>query len=348
MIKFLTYLVLSVVVLSGLLRYSLEFESAQDIAIEQVYRAGMSNAANGLPNPDSLRVFVCGSASPLGNTNRAQACIAVLTPTHFYIFDSGAGSTANISGAGLPYSRLQGVFLTHFHSDHISEIYELNLASWVRGRSKALRVYGPKGVRKIVSGINDTYELDVQYRVEHHGRDLLDPKLANLKAETVRAGVVLEDGELTVTAYTAGHAPIEPAVGYRIDYRERSVVISGDSVVTSETRRIANKVDLLMHDALSVPLTETAAKAAAKAGLTRAAKIISDVTDYHASTESLIELGADTEPGMVAFYHLVPAPENLIMSKIFERNLPENFVLANDGDWFELPSNSAEIIYTGN
>jgi len=36
------------------------------------------------------------------------------------------------------------------------------------------------------------------------------------------------------------------------------------------------------------------------------------------------------------------------MSKIFERNLPENFVLANDGDWFELPSNSAEIIYTGN
>lgn len=348
MIKFLTYLVLSVVVLSGLLRYSLEFESAQDIAIEQVYRAGMSNAANGLPNPDSLRVFVCGSASPLGNTNRAQACIAVLTPSHFYVFDSGAGSTANISGAGLPYARLQGVFLTHFHSDHISELYELNLASWVRGRPKALRVYGPKGVRKVVAGINDTYELDVGYRVEHHGSDFLNPKLAKLNAETIRTGVVLEDGDLTVTAYAASHAPIEPAVGYRIDYRGRSVVISGDSLVTADTRRIASKVDLLLHDALSLPLTEAATKAAATAGLTTLTKIVPDVMDYHASTDSLIDLNADIDAGIIAFYHLVPAPDNLLMSKIFERNLPENFLLANDGDWFELPSDSAAIIHTSN
>jgi ribonuclease Z len=348
MIKFLSYLVLVILVLGGLLRFSLEFKSAQDIAVEQMYRAGMSSAAAGLPDPDALRVFVCGTASPMGISNRAQACIAILTPTHFYVFDSGAGSTANISGAGLPYGRLQGVFLTHFHSDHIAELYELNLASWVMGRPEALRVFGPKGVRKIVSGINDTYELDVEYRVAHHGSEMMNPKLAELKAETIRTGVVLEDGDLTVTAYTASHAPIEPAVGYRIDYRGRSVVISGDSVVTADTRRIASKVDLLLHDALSLPLTEAAAKAATSAGLDRPARIITDVMDYHASTDSLIELGADINAGMVAFYHLVPTPANLIMSKVFERNLPRNFVLANDGDWFELPNDSTAIIHTSN
>ena len=93
---------------------------------------------------------------------------------------------------------------------------------------------------------------------------------------------------------------------------------------------------------------QAAAKAATTAGLDRSAKIISDVMDYHASTDSLIELGADIDTGMIAFYHLVPAPANLIMSKIFERNLPENFVLANDGDWFELPSDSSAIIHTSN
>jgi len=348
MIKFLSYLILVIIVLGGLLRFSLEFESAQDIAVEQMYRTGMSNAAAGLPNPDALRVFVCGTASPLGNSNRAQACIAILTPTHFYVFDSGAGSTANISAAGLPYGRLQGVFLTHFHSDHIAELYELNLASWVAGRPEALRVYGPKGVRKIVSGINDTYELDVEYRVAHHGSELLNPKLAELRAETIRTGIVLEDGDLKVTAYTASHAPAEPAVGYRIDYRGRSVVISGDSVVTADTRRIASKVDLLVHDAMSLPLLEAAAKAATTAGLDRQARIVSDVMDYHASTDSLIELGADLNAGMVAFYHLVPTPANLIMSKVFERNLPENVVLSNDGDWFELPSDSTAITHTSN
>ena len=40
---------------------------------------------------DSLRVFVCGSASPLGMTDQAQACIAVVTDEHFYLFDVGAG-----------------------------------------------------------------------------------------------------------------------------------------------------------------------------------------------------------------------------------------------------------------
>jgi len=346
MIKFLSYLALSVVVLSGLLRYSLEFESAQDIVIEQASRARISNAANGLPNPDSLRVFVCGSASPMGISHRAQTCIAVLTPSHFYVFDSGAGSTANISRAGLPYARLQGVFLSHFHSDHISEVYELNLASWVNGRPKALQVYGPKGVRKVVSGINDTYELDIRYRVEHHGSDFLNPKLAKLKAETLRTGVVLEDGDLTVTAYAASHAPVEPALGYRIDYRGRSVVISGDSIVTAETRRIASKVDLLLHDALALPLVEATTKAATNAGLTRVAKIASDVMDYHASTDSLIDLNADIDAGIVAFYHLVPAPANMITTKIFERNLPENYLVANDGDWFEMPSDSATIIHS--
>ena len=68
-----------------------------------------------------------------------------------------------------------------------------------------------------------------------------------------------------------------------------------------------------------------------------------DVMDYHASTDSIIELGRSTKIGMVAFYHLVPTPGNILTRKFFERDLPENFVIAQDGDWFELPSNSSTI-----
>ncbi len=341
--KFLVNLLLAIVVLGGLLRLSIEFEGAQDTAIEQFARISMTQAAKGLPNPDSLRVFVCGSASPLGTSDRAQACIAVLTPNHFYIIDSGAGSTANVTRAGLPYERLRGIFITHFHSDHIAEIYELNLMSWVRGRPEPLIVYGPRGVRKITNGINATYDFDQEYRTTHHGEQLLNPALGKLTSQTIKPGVVLEDGDLTITAYIADHAPIEPAVGYRFDYRGRSVVISGDSNVTAETLLIANGVDLLLHDALAVPLITSGAKAAKAAGLDRLSTIMTDVLDYHASTDSLIELAGNLEVGMIAFYHLVPSPGNIVMEKVFERNLPENFLVARDGDWFELPVDSDEI-----
>ena len=341
--KFLLYLVVVTTLLAGLLRFSIEFEGAQDIAMRQLAGIVMGQAVQDQPQPDSLRIHVCGSASPLGMSDQAQTCLAVVTPGHFYIVDSGAGSGANIARARLPMNRLQGAFLTHFHSDHIAELYELNLASWAQGRPEPLMIYGPKGVQQVVSGINESYELDRSYRVEHHGANLLAPDLGKLQHKTVKAGVVLEDGDLTVTAYHAEHNPVSPALGYRFDYRGRSVVISGDSNVTPETKRISTNTDLLFHDALSVPAVTTMAAAAEGAGINRVSKIMSDVLDYHASTDSIIELGRSTKIDMVAFYHLVPNPGNILVYKFFERNLPDNFVIARDGDWFELPSNSREI-----
>ena len=339
--KFLFYLVTVTLVLTGLLRFSIEFETAQNIAMRQF--AGLILNQQDLPQSDRLRVYVCGSASPLGRSDQAQSCLAVVTPQHFYIVDSGAGAAANVARASLPMHRLRGVFLTHFHSDHIGEIYEMNLASWIQGRPEPLRIFGPKGVRQIVSGINETYEQDRGYRVEHHGSELLPPELGKLVHKSIKEGTVLEDGDLTVTAYFAEHHPVSPALGFRFDYRGRSVVISGDSNITEDTRRITANTDLLFHDALSVPAVTAMAEAADEAGAKRLAKIMYDVLDYHASTESIIELGESTKIGMVAYYHLVPTPGNILVEKFFERDLPENFRITKDGDWYELPANSTEI-----
>ena len=72
-------------------------------------------------------------------------------------------------------------------------------------------------------------------------------------------------------------------------------------------------------------------------------KIMNDVLDYHASTDSIIELGRSTKIGLVAYYHLVPTPGNILVEKFFERDLPDNFRIARDGDWYELPANSTDI-----
>ena len=105
--------------------------AVQDASLERGTAAIAKRGAEPFPESESLRVYVCGSASPLG-MGQAQACIAVITPEHFYLIDSGAGSTDNINRLGLPTSRLQGLLLTHFHSDHIAEIYEVNLAPGYR------------------------------------------------------------------------------------------------------------------------------------------------------------------------------------------------------------------------
>jgi ribonuclease Z len=275
---------------------------------------------------------------------QAQACIAVLTPEHFYLIDSGAGSTDNIGRMNLPMSRLQGILLTHFHSDHIAELYEVNLGSWVQGRPEPLTIYGPKGVDEVTNAVNAGYRLDRIYRTEHHGADLLPPALGVLEHETIAPGVILEDGDLKITAYVAAHPPIHPAVGYRIDYRGRSVVISGDSNVSDETLVIVDGADLLLHDALSLPTVSSLSEALGAVGLSRQSKIVADVMDYHASADSLIELGEKSDVDMVAFYHLVPVPPNPLLKNVFMRGAPNNFILAEDLMWFELPIGSEEIV----
>ena len=302
-----------------------------------------TRGAQGLPASESLRVFVCGSASPLG-TGQAQACIAVVTPEHFYLIDSGAGSTTNIALLNLPTDRLDGILVSHFHSDHIAEIYEVNLNSWVRGRKEPMRVLGPQGIGEVVDGINTTYQHDREYRSAHHGESFLPPHLGLIDHQTVTAGVIIDDGDLKITAYRAEHPPIEPGLGYRIDYRGRSVVVSGDSNVSVETQRIVEGADLLLHDALSVPTLSRLSKAFSSVGQSRMSKIVDDVMDYHASTESLVALGKSSDVGMVAFYHLVPVPANPIIAEVFMRATPDNFVLTTDLMWFDLPIGSDEII----
>ena len=344
--KLFIRLVVAAFIIAGLGRASIELPFVQDFALDRGAGLIAQQGARSLPEVDGLRVYVCGSASPLGVTDQAQACVAVLTEEHFYIVDTGSGSMSNLSRGRLPMDRLQGILLTHFHSDHIAEIYEVNLSSWVMGRPEPLIVYGPKGVGRITKAVNDGYKLDRSYRVAHHGEALLNPALGVLDKSTIKPGIVFEEGDLKVTAYVATHNPIEPAVGYRFDYKGRSVVISGDSIVTEETEKITDGVDLLLHDALSLPVVSTLAGATGEAGLDRISKIMLDVMDYHASAASLVELNQSVDIGMVAFYHLVPNPANLLVKKIFERDLPSNFLLAEDGIWFELPPGSEKIEVT--
>ena len=311
-------LVLGLLVIVGVGRALLKLPAVQDKVLERGTALIAERGAVPLPESESLRVYVCGSASPLG-MGQAQACIAVITPEHFYLIDSGAGSTDNINLLRLPMSRLQGLLLTHFHSDHIAEIYEVNLASWIQARPQPLTIYGPQGVDEVTNAVNAGYRQDRIYRTGHHGEDLLPPALGVLQHETIAPGVILEDGDLKITAYVAEHPPIHPAVGYRFDYRGRSVVISGDSNVNGDTLKIVDGADLLLHDALSLPTVTALSEALGAAGQSRQSKIVSDVMDYHASTDSLIELGEKSNVDMVAFYHLVPVPPNSVVEDVFLR-----------------------------
>ncbi|MCY3841210.1 MAG: MBL fold metallo-hydrolase [Gammaproteobacteria bacterium] len=116
--------------------YVLGTRHGQDFALQ---RATAGIFARVVPaGYDGLRVFVCGSGSPL--PGRAQACVAVTAGESLYLVDSGAGSPAVMQVHGQPMAHLRAVLLTHLHSDHITRQASTGLSAgttrfspWIEG-----------------------------------------------------------------------------------------------------------------------------------------------------------------------------------------------------------------------
>jgi ribonuclease Z len=289
---------------------------------------------------NGLQVFMCGTSSPLPAPDRAQACVAILAGKALYLIDAGAGSAQVATLAGLPLERLEAVFLTHFHSDHIAAVPEFNLNSWVAGRAQPLAIIGPAGVVEVVDGLNAAYRLDRTYRVAHHGAELLAPELGAMQSILMEGGEALTFGDLTVTSFAVNHDPVRPAVAYRFDYRGRSVVVSGDAIVNQSLIDFAADADLLLQDTLSLPIIKTLEEVSAG---TRMERILHDIQDYHAHASDLAALVDQSRVGQLAIYHLVPPPSNALFEKIFSRELPDGTIITEDGMIFELPAGSENV-----
>ena len=202
---------------------------------------------------------------------------------------------------------------------------------------------GPAGVERAVAGFNEAFAIDRGYRVAHHGADFLPPAVGVMQAEVVTPGIAIEHSGLRVTAFAVDHGPIKPAYGYRFDYRGRSVVVSGDTLATASLTAAAKGADLLLHDALSLPIITASEAAARSSGRIRPATILHDIQSYHAHAADLAPLATEADVRMLAIYHFLPWPRNHLMEQVFRRDLPSDAVFTTEGMVFELPAGETAI-----
>jgi ribonuclease Z len=304
--------------------------------------------------PDGLHVAVAGSGSPLPDPKRGNPCAAVIAGGRVYVVDAGERSSETLNRMQIAPNRIEAVLLTHFHSDHIGGLGSVNLQRWVAdAASTSMRVIGPPGVERVVSGLNEAYALDSGYRTAHHGPDIAPPASAGMVAEPFAFPdgedelVVVDEHGLQVTAFIVDHSPVAPAVGFRFDYRGRSAVISGDTVYAPALVRVASGADLLLHDALSPELLKLVEDAAGDAGLTSRQQILADVSDYHATAPQAADAAREAGVGALALTHIVPPLPLKGLEGPFLGDAHERFTgplwLARDGDLYSLPAGGTGV-----
>lgn len=315
-----------------------------------VERAAARDTLKGLP--DGLHVGLCGTGSPLPNRERAAACTVVIAGKAMFVVDAGEGAARNIAQMGLPNGHIKALFLTHYHSDHIDGMGPMMLLRWTAsGNMAPLPVYGPTGVESVIAGFNAAYTLDNRYRTAHHGAAITPPAAAGATAMAfvvpATSTVVYEADGVRVTAFAVDHRPVHPSVGYRFDYKGRSVVISGDTAPSKTLEAASKGADLLIHEALQPKMVKMLAAQLDKAGRKQTAQIMRDILDYHASPAQAADSARVAGVKMLVLSHVVPSMPSSYLHAAFLDGAEDHFdgpvIVGEDGQYFSLPAGTKAI-----
>lgn len=305
--------------------------------------------------PDGLHAAFCGTGTPFPDLDRAGGCLAVIAGKRLFVFDAGDGAAETLMLMGLTPGNAEALFLTHFHSDHIDGMGSMLMQRILKGTlTERFPVYGAPGVEEVTEGFSMAYRQDHNYRLSHHG-----PRLAKqtgifmgdlqrayeFESNTIEMGasdraVVLDDGEVKITAFKVNHHPVEPALGYRVEYKDYSLVITGDIGNDPMIADMAKEADLLISEALSPKMVKIIEGLAIKHENFGLERVMRDIPEYHISPEQAAKRAAEAGVKALAFTHMIPQLPTPLLYPVFLEDAPKHFSgdiwVTEDGDLISL------------
>jgi ribonuclease Z len=279
----------------------------QNMLIISVFFCVFSAFAQGETNEaNEIVLTFLGTGAPRPSLERYGPSILVETAEHSIIVDAGSGMRERLFQVG-GFKKLVAVdtvLITHLHFDHTISVPGLWLSGWLYGRRTPMKVYGPLGTKNMLMHFKEAYQWDIDYRgavgVPLQGVELLP--------EDVSPGLFYDKGGMRITAFEVEHMPVDfktgkplkfrgQTLGFRIDYKGRSVVFSGDtrSTENSQLLQFGENADVLIHE-VQVP----------SPGNSKEAKLANVSLPVHSTPEQSSFIFTQTKPRMAVYSHIIP------------------------------------------
>ncbi|HYM56574.1 MAG TPA: ribonuclease Z [Solirubrobacteraceae bacterium] len=292
-----------------------------------------------------LSLFFAGTAGSVPTARRGLPALLLRAGGDQLLFDCGEGTQQQLlRSVGLP--ELDTVFLTHFHLDHWLGLLGMLKTFDLRGREKALVIYGPPGLRALLAAMKPAYgrvgyplrleELDPHEEVRFDGY-LVSPFPVEHRVRAYGYAFVEDDRPGRFDAQEAERLGVSPGPDFgRLQRGEpigdvrpeqvmgearrgRRIVLTGDTAPCQATEVFAHEADLLVHEAMF--MTDESARAR---------------DTGHSTARQAAEVAAVAEVRLLALTHL--------STRYFPRDLRDearevfaNTIVPRDFDTIEVP-----------
>ncbi|WP_051353050.1 MBL fold metallo-hydrolase [Thalassobacillus devorans] len=245
-----------------------------------------------------MKVTLLGTGSPIPSIKRFGASTLVEVGGEKLLFDAGRGSTIRLQQLGIKAGEIDKLFLTHLHHDHTVGFPDLLITGSVPipsmgGRQEALKLWGPTGTQNMVDGFYQAYEKDVTNRQEV-------AKSANnglkTKVNEFEEGVIYKNNGIEIIAFKVDHGSMKPAFGFRVNYKGKSVVISGDTTYSKNLIKNAKGTDLIIHEVIASdpePDDESLSNT------------FKSISAYHSTPEQSAKVFKEIDPKLAVYTHII-------------------------------------------
>ena len=224
-----------------------------------------------------------------------------------YLIDAGSGVTQRLSEAGIKPGEIDYFFITHLHSDHIVDLYQLFISGWHTGRETKFKVFGPKGLKSHFDKIFEAYKEELDLRKEWEKR----PNVEGLAYEITEINdeLKIELDNATIESVKVDHHPVDPAFGYKFIVGPKNIIFSGDTRYCKVLEQSSKDVDILVHEVF-VGLDYDPVR--------MSSDTIENISDYHTIPEEVGLLASNASVKKLILNHFVPPvfDEDVLVERI--------------------------------
>ena len=248
-----------------------------------------------------MELTLLGTGCPKVDFKRFGPSNLISTKDTKVLVDCGSGVSQRLDQIKVSTADIDALFLTHLHSDHVVDFYQLIISSWHSYRVKPWVIYGPPGTKKFVKKIMDAWKDERSQRINYEARSSTAAFKTVIKEFKKFGKINIKD--LKIAYFEVDHKPVKYAYGFNFYNNNKKLTISGDTRPCENIMKYSQNSHVLLHEVFIDGELK-------KINKMRSRKTLHNVRDYHTPSTLVGKIAKISNCKKLVLTHLVPTKFN--------------------------------------